>query len=330
MNLLQQSLFKLAKTYIRYSPIDFGKGALQYRTVRALNIKSVRALSEQGSHFELEFPEDLGWEDLAFRGVFETGTSRLMAKVLRKTDCVLDIGANLGWYTLIMASAVSDGQCHAFEPHPKLFQRLERHLELNGSPKNVRANQLALGDQNGAVDLYSFTELGLGHSSISHLNRSDAAKLSVPIRTLDSYLHETDIKSVHLVKIDVEGAEMSVLRGAGSLWTGGAPMWVVEMNSQTARCLGYEPVDLLKFLAGKADYTFYRIVHGWGEARPMRSITDFEHGDNVFGVPEQFRDRIDSLLPRSNLGLHERNHRRRQELGQIAAERRNLSKKRAA
>lgn len=293
----QRTLLSAVSWYSNYVPLERGKSPLQQLAIRALGPTELTAISEDGDRFLLRFPEDHNWEDLYFRGVFETGTSRLFKQILRPDDVVFDIGANLGWYTVLFARFLTRGLCHAFEPQPIMFERLQQNCELNRLGANLTLNPVALGQKEGTAELFSFRNLGAGQASLSSLGREDYSVVSVPLTTLDRYLDTTGISKVDVIKMDVEGAEMSVFKGAQSIFRlRHPPIWLLEMNRETASNFGYAPEDLLGFLERHGRWNFFRVVLGWGETLPMKSLTDYEHGDNVLCVPESRPDRIRSMF----------------------------------
>ena len=124
---------------------------------------------------------------------------QVLRNVLRPGDNVVDVGANIGTLALCAASAVGEsGHVLAMEAHPRTFGFLQGNLRLNQA-QNVEALHLAAGDVEGRI---SITDAS-GHS------------ISVPMRTLDQLL--PGFSPVRLLRIDVEGFELAVLRGAGSL-----------------------------------------------------------------------------------------------------------------
>lgn len=136
---------------------------------------------------------------------------------------VVNIGANIGLYTIMSAALVSpDGVVHAFEPSQATFERLNKNIELN-SATNVFANKIALSDEKGSLLLKTDPKYpdADGHRFVEK-QESDASPVSqydevVQCDTLDDHMRNVyhgDIPPVDFMIIDVEGAEWSVLKGA--------------------------------------------------------------------------------------------------------------------
>lgn len=132
--------------------------------------------------------------------------------VLRPGDVAFDIGANVGAYTVLFAQWVgAAGKVHAFEPAPDAFRGLQRHIELNHLDEIVVARRVAVSDQIGEAGF-----VGTGSEGTNHLlsqSESEARVIRVSTTTVDAVCAESGV-CPRLLKIDVEGAELAVLRGA--------------------------------------------------------------------------------------------------------------------
>jgi len=126
-------------------------------------------------------------------------------------DVVIDVGAHLGSFTIRAAKMVRPkGLVVALEPYPENYELLKTNVRLLHTPSNIISVRTALGDREGFADL--FLNGGyMGHSSI--ITRKTKS-IKVPITTLDRLVTELGIEHVDFVKIDVEGAEYDVLKGA--------------------------------------------------------------------------------------------------------------------
>lgn len=291
MNPVKKAVVSAISWYSVHSPILAGKSQLQTLGLKLINSPAITARSRDGNLFVLHFPEDRGWEFLFFGHTYETGTIDVLKKVLRPDDVVFDVGANIGWYTVNIVACVPDGSCHAFEPMPLTMDRLKHNCDLNNVSSHVTFNQVALGDAAGEVTLYSFDTLGHGHNSLSTRGRSDYTTWKVPLTTLDSYVNEREITRVDLVKMDVEGAEMGVLKGASRLFDlESPPVWIIEMNTETSAGFGHSPHDLLDYISSRGAYSFFRIERGWEGVFRMSHTRDYQHGDNAVCVPHSRLD----------------------------------------
>lgn len=167
---------------------------------------------------------------LYFSGLPDFREMQFMRHYLRHGDCFVDVGANIGVYTLLAASIVgSAGVVHAFEPVQRTFDRLTENV-VNNRLDQVHCHRLALSETPGTARLTNPGDDSLiGIASCSMDRGTD----EVPCATVDSVLAGV---SIAMMKIDVEGAEPLVLRGARShLQAGNPPVMQIEMDGYSAR-----------------------------------------------------------------------------------------------
>lgn len=149
-------------------------------------------------------------------GVHELASTELLLAALRPGDTFVDVGANIGYFSLIAARAVGPrGSVHAFEPVPSIGVRLESHVELNALD-NVHIHRTALCDVDGSVDIFE-SSWDLNHGLASIRKDPSRSLTDTPRRVraqrLDTFWASLE-QPVQFVKVDVEGAEESVFRGA--------------------------------------------------------------------------------------------------------------------
>lgn len=142
------------------------------------------------------------------RGEWEPVTTRLLESLLEGSSTMVDVGANIGWHTLVAARVAR--RVWAFEPEPSNVALLRRNVELNRLG-NVTVVPKAVADHAGTIDLW-LSETSAGHHSTSHV--VGRRKLQVPSTTLDT---EFPVETIDVLKIDTEGAEPQVLAGAEAL-----------------------------------------------------------------------------------------------------------------
>jgi FkbM family methyltransferase len=158
----------------------------------------------------------------------EPVTVEYVVKHLGRGDVFIDVGANIGYYTLIIGSILrklGGGHVYAFEPNPAPYRLLAESVDVTELASIVSAFPVAIGrGDRDTVDLYLADE---GNSALSatepwpqHLESgalSANVRVSVPCRSLDSFVEEQGIARIDWLKIDVETAEMSVLEGMTSV-----------------------------------------------------------------------------------------------------------------
>ena len=136
---------------------------------------------------------------------------------LRSADLMVDIGANIGWYSLLV-SRLSQGRCQvfAFEPDPDNFARLQRNLKLNAI-KQVNAFNLAVGEHAATLQLHRYGKSNAGRHSLVALHEGET--IPVQVVSLDEYWSTQALPEgpIRLLKMDIEGYEVFALRGARRL-----------------------------------------------------------------------------------------------------------------
>ncbi|MGH9900138.1 MAG: FkbM family methyltransferase [Pyrinomonadaceae bacterium] len=182
-----------------------------------------------------------------FLNVFEPEESSIVRTYLRPGQTFVDVGANIGYYTLMAARLVGEsGHVMAFEPSQYIYERLRVTVEQNRLSR-VRVIQAGLSDQEGEMNLY--VQQGTGNNSPSMVANGTGIPVRVPVRPLDSYLDESGIHQVDLMKIDVEGFEPNVLRGASAHLKGGRIGAILcEFNRYWLMTNGSSPAALHQML----------------------------------------------------------------------------------
>lgn len=140
------------------------------------------------------------------QGKYEPAQTSRFLELVRPDDVVFDIGAATGYYTLLAGKLTGHkGRVVAFEPMLRNRYFLETHVAKNGL-SNVSIYDFAIGGHNGAIGFTSGTGTGTGRIT-------EDGSFTVNVKTLDTFVQESGTSPTHL-KIDVEGAELSVLQGA--------------------------------------------------------------------------------------------------------------------
>ncbi len=178
----------------------------------------------------------LFWEGV--RG-FEYDLFRIFGALIRSSQTFLDVGANIGYYTLAAATINPDARVTSFEPLPSAFRYLRRNVEINGFT-NVATERLALSDAEGETTFFvsrnpKFIEVEHNLASTGALDRELAARTAfveeVPVRTetLDRYVAARVRERVDLIKLDAEGSEGRILAGGATVLREHRPIILCEV-----------------------------------------------------------------------------------------------------
>jgi FkbM family methyltransferase len=153
---------------------------------------------------------------------------RVMQALLRSGDAVIDAGANIGLYTLLAAARVGPGGCViACEPSPATMSMLRENVDRNKLDW-VQLREAALAEAPGRLPVHML-EPGSGSTSFAPADTTAGIDLEVEVTTVDEIAAGIS-KHISLVKVDVEGAELRVLRGAVQLLEGARPDFIIELE----------------------------------------------------------------------------------------------------
>lgn len=161
-------------------------------------------------------------------GLHEYNDMAFLLHFLREEDLFVDIGANIGSYT-VLASGHVGTNTFSFEPVPSTFSHLINNISINQIADKVKAFNIALGSQKGNIDFTS------SYDTVNHVaNKDETNTIRVPIETLDNILQNQ--KAPILLKIDVEGFETEVIKGASiTLNQNSLKAIIIELNGSGTR-----------------------------------------------------------------------------------------------
>ena len=178
-------------------------------------------------------PGDLGISsELLMFKTHEPLTTKLLSKELKKDMVCLDVGGNIGYYTLFESNIVGEnGKVIAIEPSPPNFQHLKKNLEIQNT-KNVDAYNFAAGDKDGDINFLIYKESN-GSFTIPDGETTDLPGeiIKVQAKRLDTFLDELKINRVDFVRMDVEGYESHIIEGMKKTMELFKPMFQIEVHA---------------------------------------------------------------------------------------------------
>ncbi len=221
-------------------------------------------------------------------GSFEPNEFAFLARILTPGMVFVDVGANDGYYSLFAARRVgSSGLVVAFEPSSRERANLEHNLAKNGCD-NVRVVAAALGAAPGTAELKLAHPHHSGHNTLGTFVHDDVCEASVErvtVETLDRIAAEQGLAQIDMVKIDVEGAEASVIRGASAVLGKMRPLLMLEVNERAMWAQGADIGDLLDVLTGDFGYRIFVFSPTTGHVVPMTDRMALS--SNIVAVPAE-------------------------------------------
>lgn len=279
--------FGLARLWSRYSPR--GKGAVP-RALRGLMRDRVVVTTEHGAMLAVA-PRAVDTAAMvwAMGGVYEPHVVDACVRLLRPGESFFDIGANLGVISMETAQQVPGAKVMAVEPQAELARHVAISAVLNKFD-GLRVYWCLIGEHDEVRD----TELHIPKHSIhaSLVSRSGSACVEVvPQLSLDALVAHDGLPLPDVVKLDVEGAELLVLRG-GKESLGARPASVVFEADQNMKRFGYERSELFKTLLTIAKYSFWYIPDDRSSPRPLASPARAVWDGNYIACAPRQRSRL--------------------------------------
>lgn len=200
----------LFQTFKKIMKVFSGKGFRRFYLVKVIYNFIIKnsipdVVDVQGHKMYLDSKDSL---HLSFNDIHEELETEIFKKEIGNGDIVLDIGANIGYYTLIAAKIVGDeGKVFAFEPDPENFSLLKKNIEINGY-RNVTPVQKAVSDKSGKIKLFLSEDNKAGHRIYDDMLGKKC--INVDAVAIDDFLKGN---KVDFVKMDIEGAEGKALAG---------------------------------------------------------------------------------------------------------------------
>jgi FkbM family methyltransferase len=239
----------LLRAYIRFAPFSAGKRWLWTRVMDPYfiwNSHPFVAKTTFGMRIKGD-ARDIIQQYIYYFGIWEPHITSWISSCLRPGDSFIDVGANIGYYSLLASRLVgAHGSVVAIEASPKTFLELQTNLILN-KLHNVRAINLAASDCQGTLKVFRGHEHNIGLTTV--LDRQGfELECEVNAAPLSEIVRPQEIKRARVVKIDVEGAELSVVAGMGPMISTGRPdlEFIIVVDPAALAIRGTAPEGLLK------------------------------------------------------------------------------------
>jgi FkbM family methyltransferase len=206
---------------------------------------------------------------LAGKRLTEKREMALLQTLVEPGMTIADIGANVGFYAVQMGQWVgAGGRVLAFEPDPFTFELLRRRASA-AAPPNLEVRQFALGEARGTATLYCSAYNRADNRVGQRHDEPNVEAIQIEVRTLDEYLAERGLPGVDALKIDVQGLEAQVLRGAEQTIRRVRWIWL-EFSPDHLRGAGTDPEAFLESLGALGMKVFEVTEHG-----TLEPLTDY-------------------------------------------------------
>ena len=231
--------------------------------------------------------------EILSKGLFDKPILELMLDFTRDNSTLIDVGANIGAYAVPLAVLLPDTTVHAFEPNPQVASRMEKNIQIN-SCSNIVVHKEALSDRQGKATLFSVRpdssdtfDPGLSSIRAAAVESESTKPVEVHLETLDNVFSDTD-EEITFIKIDVQGMELPVLKGAQKTIQTHRPCILFEYEDElfeTADEAESVRQELKEFL-GMLGYTTYYLNVRFGSAMLAPVNWSAISNCNLLALPE--------------------------------------------
>ncbi|MBS3056121.1 MAG: FkbM family methyltransferase [Candidatus Aenigmarchaeota archaeon] len=242
---------------------------------KILNGKPPEKVSFQGHVLFIGKKDEMG---LSVNEFYEGSTTALIRNTLRSGDIAVDIGANIGYFTIIMSELVGEkGKVFAFEPEPENFSLLEKNIQANKYQNIAVAERKAVSDFNGQSVLF-LSKRGSGWHTMRGPQNGSSVKIKCT--TLDNYFKNFK-GEISLIKMDIEGLEPQAVKGMLKMIKNKR---IKKMIVEYAPSYYRDPSELLTILK-KLGFRMYDIDYNMEEITEFKKVTErHQRHTNVYCI----------------------------------------------
>jgi len=214
----------------------------------------------------------------------DAGTIKALKNHLVPNSVFIDVGANVGTFTLVAAANACRGTVHAFEPSQYHFERLKRNIDLNGF-SNVVTSRVGLWDAPSSSTLHvPLHDAGMSNTGAASMfastdNPESSTDETIQLIRLDDYVAQNALERIDIIKVDIEGAELPALRGAQETIRRFHPLVLMELDLDNLQRAGYTAADILAFW-NDCGYRVRRILNS-GDCSDFSDTANLPRHQNV-------------------------------------------------
>ena len=219
-------------------------------------------------------------QQLFWYGYYEKELGDLIKTLLAPGDVFLDIGANVGYFSLLAASYEPTIRVFSFEPVSSVYQKLEENISINDA-KNIRTIKAAAGRKNGDGEIYISGPDNTGMSSFEKPGNFSGQTEKVSVIAIDEWIKSSGLSMLSLVKLDIEGYELAALEGMKETLEYFKPLIIAEINPEILLSFGLAPADIFRYMSD-SNFTGFLILKN----SKLKLLSDYQTGttENVLFI----------------------------------------------
>lgn len=246
-----RAYFLFVREWGAHWPLETGRNLPRRVVPKDSDLVPVRVEIEPHVSMLLD-PADHVPRSILETGAWEPDSWRAISEHLRAGDTFVDVGAHIGYFSLKAARVVGNsGRVIAVEPNPHTLAELRDNIRESGAGV-VTVFPVACSETEGFLELFAAPRVNTGETSLSRANASQEGSVTeafkVQARPLDAIIRESNASRVDIIKIDVEGAELFVLKGAHETLVRYHPLLVVEVVEPQLNAMGTTSAAIAGYL----------------------------------------------------------------------------------
>lgn len=229
-------------------------------------------------------------------GSYEPSETEMVNRIIKQLPdkaTVFDVGANIGWYSLILKKCFENINVYSFEPAPENFVRLQKNFRLNNL-NDAHLVNAGFYKEKGKLDFH-FNPERTGASSIKNILDQNIETIQVDMDTIDSWVVDNNLERLDFIKCDVEGAELFVYQGGIESIKKYKPIIMSEMLRKWSAKYDYHPNDIIQ-LFGNIGYECYVIDEDNNRLRRFGYVDEETVETNYFFIHPEAHSKIISKL----------------------------------
>jgi FkbM family methyltransferase len=258
--------YKLLNAYTRQ--FAFPRRGLKYflKAAKWLGLADKTYCKKLGGHFYIGVnPSEHIQQQLFWYGCYEKELGEIIKRALRPGDVFFDIGANIGYFSLLGAIFQPASTVIAFEPVSSVFRKLEDNISIN-KITNIMAVNAAVGNKNEEGEIFISSDDNTGMSSLKNPENYSGKREKVKIIAIDDWFRSSGLPKIDLIKLDIEGSELAALRGMREILQNYKPLVIAEINPEILVRFDQVPADIFDYL-NAFNFTGFLILKTGGLTR---------------------------------------------------------------
>lgn len=257
---LRNIMTPVARGFLRYWPFRVGKRFLWEEIVRPCFAWHPREFVSRTRFRSLMCgnTRDVVQQCIYFFGIWEPSVTQWIGARLRPGDVFVDVGANIGYFSLLASKAVgATGRVIAIEASPVIFHSMEHNFALNKA-RNIRAVNIAAADQAGKLALFHGTDYNSGETTTIAGQGLDLF-CEVDALPISAILEPHELRQARLIKMDIEGGEWPAINGIKSTLSEMPPSleWIIEMHPAQLKTIGRSAEDIVALFEAAGYHAYH-------------------------------------------------------------------------